>query len=393
MDQNEHIRDLFRKFIKEECSPEEVGELLEFLRGNPEFNPLPGDDADRARIAPEELFEIQERTGMQYDRLQQLIADRSRGAAGKPFRKRRIARAATVLCSVGIVLFGSWWFLLREQSGPGQPWPGEEIVLETAGEKRVLKEQDSVLITSRNSGVIGVQRGNRLDLTAAGPGPASGKEMLRLYVPYGRKFNLLLPDSTEVYLNAGSSITFPSVFDGTYREVALDGEAYFDVSHNARQPFRVKAEALQVEVLGTRFNVLSYPEDEAIKVALVQGKVALEHQGNARKVYLTPGKLGTYRKDTGQTVVTEEDLSYYTSWKDGKLAFRNMSLKNIFKKLERQYNVSIKIEDSGLAEKQFYVHFKAEPLVNILEYFKKAYGLHYTYTDRKNIVITSKTEI
>lgn len=391
MNEKDYIAHLFRKFIREECNEHEIEELLKFLQEEPKFNPLPEDDKDRARIAPEELFKIQSRIEARYANLRELTVKETYKPKQKVRLRKNYLFQITAVCCLTIMLFGSWWFFIKKQAGQSTELLHDQgVVLELQGEKRVLKEEDSLVITSKDEKVLGIQKGNYLDLTKIDAALANEKRTLNLEVSYGKKFNLLLPDSTYVYLNAGSSITIPLVFDNYSRDIMLYGEAYFDVKHNAHKPFNVQTETLQVQVLGTEFNVLSYKEDKEVKVALLQGKVALKNQENKERLYLAPGELATYNKNGKHLKITTEDLSYYTAWKEDKLMFKNMSLTNIFKKLERQYDVTIKIEDAKLVEKKFYVHFKAEPLVTILEYFSKAYGLRYTYVNDKTIVITSK---
>ncbi len=169
----------------------------------------------------------------------------------------------------------------------------------------------------------------------------------------GEKIQLVLSDGTKIWVNSGSSLKYPDLFTGKNRKVFLEGEAFFDVSHNRNKPFIITTSLLQVEVLGTEFNISSYPNDETIETTLVTGSIKItgidaESKFGKETYILKPNDKATFLKSNNTIVVDEVIPQYYTSWKDGKLYFNNETFENIAKKLERWYDLEIKLTGSEL---------------------------------------------
>ncbi|WP_297089347.1 FecR domain-containing protein [uncultured Draconibacterium sp.] len=176
--------------------------------------------------------------------------------------------------------------------------------------------------------------GNNIDATAP--------KMNTLVIPYGNRSTINLSDGTKVWLNAGSRLIYPSKFVDKTREVYLVGEAFFDVEKNADQPFVVKTSTLSVKVLGTKFNVSAYPEDNTIQTVLTEGSVEIIESRTGlfnTGVVLKPGQLALWSKSTESTKVYTVDTDYYTLWTEGIFSFSNTDLNRIIKKLERYYNI------------------------------------------------------
>lgn len=167
----------------------------------------------------------------------------------------------------------------------------------------------------------------------------------QLVLPYGMiKSDLILSDGTRVWLNAGSTFIFPQKFEGKGRKVFLKGEAYFEVAENKNCPFIVNANELNIEVLGTEFNLKNNLTDDELEVVLVKGAVSLR-ENNAlnflgKETKLKPKQRAVYNKMNNTIEVTSNiDTEYYTSWKEGLLQFNRESILNVFKRLSRFYNV------------------------------------------------------
>lgn len=156
--------------------------------------------------------------------------------------------------------------------------------------------------------------------------------------PRGGQYRISLPDGSQVWLNAASSLTFPSVFIGESRTVELNGEAYFEVAENARLPFKVITETEEVEVLGTHFNVNSYKEEGVSSVALLEGKVKVSVPSRDSRI-LTPGQQTLV--STGSIKVYPVDLSESIAWKNGEFMFNNESLKSVMQKIARWYDIEV----------------------------------------------------
>jgi len=202
-----------------------------------------------------------------------------------------------------------------------------------------------------------------------------------LTVPYGKRFDIVLSDSTQVHLNAGTSIKYPVKFiKGKDREVHLTGEAFFEVAKDAGHPFIVNANGLNIRVLGTKFNVSAYPEDSTTKTMLVEGSVGLYQDiayNPEKTTFLKPGHLASLNKANKDISVERAEISLYTGWMKGNLIFRHVPFKNIIKKLERHYNVVITNHNKALGNELFTASFDNATLEQVLETFQNNYGLEY----------------
>ena len=191
--------------------------------------------------------------------------------------------------------------------------------------------------------------------------------MQEVRAPFGICSAVTLPDGSEVVLNAGSSLTFPAVFDGTSRAVELSGEAYFEVESCPDRPFIVRTGELDIVATGTSFNVEAYSGEDRIAVTMVEGKVGLYASDDRLIRTMVAEDRLVYFRNTG-TVDETAGYSYrYISWKDGVLAFRNDPLDSILARLGRLYNVEFILLDENLAHKQFYATFNNESLESIMK--------------------------
>lgn len=170
----------------------------------------------------------------------------------------------------------------------------------------------------------------------------------KLVIPYGSSSKIILSDSSEVWLNAGSTLIFPSNFTSKTREVVLFGEAYFSVKSDKEKPFIVQTSALEIMALGTEFNISAYAEDNVIQTVLKEGSVSIRRIDDFKeenKIILIPNQLASFDKNTKQSIITTVDTDFYTLWTDGLLSFENRDLNRIIKSLERYYNINIQFEN------------------------------------------------
>ncbi len=169
----------------------------------------------------------------------------------------------------------------------------------------------------------------------------------------GEKAQVVLSDGTKIWINSGSILKYPDVFTGKNREVFLEGEAFFDVSHNKNKPFIITTSLIQIEVLGTKFNISSYPDDETIETTLVAGTVKItskniKSKSGKENYILKPNEKATFLKNDNTVIIDEVITKYYTSWKDGSLFFNNETFEKIAKRLERWYDLEIELTNSEL---------------------------------------------
>jgi hypothetical protein len=171
----------------------------------------------------------------------------------------------------------------------------------------------------------------------------------KLIIPYGKTSEILLPDGTKVYLNAGSRFIYPENFIDKNREVFLIGEAFFEVKHDSEYPFIVQTPDINIKVLGTKFNVSAYPSDNIVETVLTEGKVRLKQNNTwlfSESVDLAPNQLATYNKKSMKTELSTVDTDNYTLWKDRIFKFESTELSKVIKKIERFYNIKVQYSNS-----------------------------------------------
>lgn len=267
----------------------------------------------------------------------------------------------------------------------------DEITLKLGnGNIKIIAADGTSKVYDANGKVVGEQKGK--ELVYANDPNATKLVYNTLSIPNGKRFNITLSDGTVVYLNAGSSMTYPVQFiKNRNRKIYLTGEAYFDVTHDKKHPFIVNANKLDVQVYGTKFNVSNYYEDNATDVVLVEGSVSMTQSGlpkNKNEFFLTPGYKGTFSKEK-KTISNEKvNTSLYTSWMNGNLVFRQETFANIIKKLERHYNVTIINNNRSLANETFNATIETdhESIVQVFNYFKKVYQIDYSIVENKIII-------
>lgn len=246
--------------------------------------------------------------------------------------------------------------------------------------------------------------------------------MQSIEIAYGSKSLVTLPDGTQVWLNSGSKLEYPGSFGRSNRNVTLKGEAYFEVSKNKELPFRVSSGKIAIHVLGTKFNMKAYPEDEKAKITLVEGSLAIENNKNSKaNILLKPNQQAVINQKSERTQVRNVIASNYVMWTTShsksaalsptdnakapaatclpKAAARNIlffdeePLSQIVKDLERAFNVHIVIEDKTLREKHFYGDFcNEETITDILKIIAEKNSLYYTIKG-DTIQIMKKNEI
>jgi transmembrane sensor len=204
-----------------------------------------------------------------------------------------------------------------------------------------------------------------------------------------------LADGTKVWLNSASRLTYPKNFGTeTTREVFLEGEAYFDVAENKDKPFIVNTAEIAIKVLGTAFNVKSYPTDEIVETTLVRGKITLESKQKSKSdspVILIPNEQAVFVKDSKKIILENNVMSdNFTDWKNGWIVFDDRPFSYIKETLERWYNVTIKVEDESSLSCTFTAKFKDKSLQEVLEIFKNTESSIDYKIDGDHVHITGK---
>ncbi len=200
--------------------------------------------------------------------------------------------------------------------------------------------------------------------------------------PLGMRSSLTLPDGTKVWLNAGSKLSYPVLFDDKVREVKLSGEAYFEVKKDKKWPFLVNSGNMNLVVLGTTFNCNAYPENNEIQTVLVEGQVSVMNQSATVLEELQPGELAVFAKNSQQITKSKTDLQKYIAWKSGKLMFRDDRMNLVVEKLQRWYNIDIEIKDKEISDYIYTATFIDESLDQVLKMLALSAPISYTISER-----------
>lgn len=210
----------------------------------------------------------------------------------------------------------------------------------------------------------------------------------------GQRGNVTLSDGTEVKLNAESKIILPNVFQSDRREVTLEGEAYFDVTHNPERPFIINTDEAVVEVLGTSLNIRSYPSNESVQVVVKEGRVSLKSQGNClnNDTVLNAGEMGQlFMSDNRIEKEKINDLELFLGWTSGFLKFKDAPLLTVARDLERKYNIEIRFDDQQLKGLKLTAELKSRTLQNNIDVISTSLGINHKidqqvvtfYSDKK----------
>lgn len=268
----------------------------------------------------------------------------------------------------------------------------EQITITLAdGSQQVITQDGSTQLLDKNGRAIAQKQDKGLDFSGTPESSGTNLVFNEIYVPYGQTFTLTLSDGTKVWLNAGTSLRFPQFLNTSTqnRVVYLNGEAYFDVAKDKDRPFIVNAENLDIEVLGTQFNVSAYKSDGEIATTLVEGSVSVYENSNPdTKVLLSPSYQASFVKENGSITRNKVDTRIYTGWMENLLIIDNLSFAQILDKLERSHNVSIINNATHLEGEIFNGEFENESISSILGTI--ASSTPFTYTIENNVITISK---
>lgn len=206
-----------------------------------------------------------------------------------------------------------------------------------------------------------------------------------IYVPAGQRAELMLADGTKVWLNARSTLTFPGKFNGDIRNVKLDGEGYFAVARNEKQPFIVETDKCNVRVLGTEFNVIAYTTDSIWETALLQGSVELILPGSTKTMKLEPNTAASL-KGTRLIKASIPDMDYFL-WREGLLCFNKTTVRDMIEKLKLCYGVDIIVNNTQILNNQYTGKFRtSDGVEHVLKVLKLNNKFTYTKNEVTNVI-------
>jgi transmembrane sensor len=345
MDQG-YFNTLLEKYLTDSIQPAEERAFLEALE-QPEYRAQLERSIDD--LAKENAFKsdpdpLTREAG--YEKLTGAIS----ALEQRPLRQlpRLIAAAAAVLLVAG----AGAYFLLRT-THKGLPVASEPVTAVTApvvpgGNRAVLKLAGgrTILLDSAHDGLLATQGAARIVKRDSGElryQESAGAQPIAyntISTPRGGQYQVVLSDGTKVWLNAASSLTFPTGFQGGDRVVEMTGEAYFEVAPNTHQPFRVRVGDMTVDVLGTHFNIMAYGDEQSVKTTLIQGSVKVTQ--DAFSQVLHPGEQAVLDRAGAAPVLQPADVEQTVAWKNGYFEFENLDLETVMRQISRWYDVDVR---------------------------------------------------
>lgn len=385
-DEMERISHLILKKFKGTITPEESDELCEWMNQSTRRKLFVERLLDSHSLDNEYRSERLVNTMRPYEEMQRRISQMKNG---------RVRKAILAAAAIIIVCALTFW-ISRYKSG---------ISLDV---KREIAENRLLSIDEIKPGSVGAvcinSQGQAVELGATdtsclanrfiinqSPSDKTATPNLCLEVARGREFKIVLEDSTVVWLNSESTLSYPESFGTGSRTVAVTGEAYFEIKHDKR-PFYVEAGGQQIKVYGTAFNVRGYEDEDEILTTLESGKISITRRGNNEaELILTPGHQSRYNKNSTAVTVRAVDSEVVTGWRHGKFVFEETPLEIIMRDLSRWYDFEYEFKDPSLKDIIFmgsvsrYSDFKT--VIRILE---DGGEVKFSVTDNK--IIISKKE-
>jgi ferric-dicitrate binding protein FerR (iron transport regulator) len=389
------LQELLDKYLQNACSPAELEEFWRLMSAHPKDGSLDtplaalwqssgegprGSEADKERI-------LRRITGREHEKTVSFSPYDAKG------RRRRIfLRVAAAAAFAGLVVLAYGLLPTRPRPVAGVAAVHEQAAgrIVPGGTRAVLTLADGTTIhlDSARQGTLARQGSVKVLKVAAGSlaydvqpnGPAHrhvGYNILT--TPRGGQYELTLSDGTKVWLNAASSIRFPAVFAAADRVVQITGEAYFEVAKDPGKPFKVSVGGMTVEVLGTRFNVMAYSDEAAIKTTLVEGSVKVA--GETKTIRLAPGQQAQL-SGGGMTLVSQANVSEAVAWKDGFFEFDDSGVADIMRQIARWYDVTVVYSGVVPAGHITGKIPRSTDLSNILKMMQLS-GVHFTVKGRE----------
>ncbi|MGZ2369888.1 FecR family protein [Ancylomarina sp. YFZ004] len=213
-----------------------------------------------------------------------------------------------------------------------------------------------------------------------------------LLIGKGEEYQLVLSDGTRVWLNSETRLKFPVKFSKNRREVILEGEAFFEVTKNAHAPFIVKTGPMDIEVLGTSFNVSAYKDEASIQTTLVEGKVKVSSNiGQSLEQILKPNEQAVFSKSNNQFEIIEVNAVLYASWREGIFVFNEENLEDILRKLSRWYDINVFFQSEEVRAYQFSGKLPRFKNCNeLLEMIEKTTDVHFTMKENRTVIVNKK---
>ena len=222
-------------------------------------------------------------------------------------------------------------------------------------------------------------------------------QMMSISTNPGMTASAILPDGTKVKLNSDSRLSYPATFTDDNREVSLRGEAYFNVTKDSRHPFIVSTpQQADIKVYGTHFDVEAYPADDRVTATLEEGSIAMKYSdrtGRLLEQLIEPGEAIVYSVTSKDIQVSKTEVDVATSWKDGRLIFRNTPVREVLRSLSKRFGVQFDVRNPKVYANSFTGTLERQRLERIMEYLTLTSGMHFKYAPSGNLSQEKQTII
>jgi ferric-dicitrate binding protein FerR (iron transport regulator) len=326
----QYLKDLIQRYLKGNASREETNALHDWYNSFDDSEvPLPLEPGEDRQTLEQRLL----------GKLTPLLQETP---SRKP-RYRPYAIAASIAALIGVAGWFGWQHqhtaptqtgITAVKAGTDKSPASQKAVLTLADGSTIALDDAANGPLSRQGGANVVKK-NKGELSYQGTSPGAEIVYNTLSVPRGGMYQLVLPDGTRVWLNSSSSLRYPTAFNGTERKVTLQGQAYFETTADAAHPFRVQTGAMEVTVLGTRFDLMAYSDEPTISATLAEGRIRVEDK------ILQPGQQAVLALSNHELSVRNVDVNRIMAWKNGLFVFNNTDLATILREVARWYDVEI----------------------------------------------------
>lgn len=395
---NHYIAGLIGKYLENSLNAEEETALTEWVNASEDNRRLFAELNDPQQL----VANLQQFYAYDTNRISRKIGEQVpefEGPVAVPAHRVRFIRRWGWAAAVALLLAGSAYFLVNKKDTPA-PIAAKAVEITPGIQGAILTLDDGrqVVLDSMASGVVAQQGGTsvvlsngKLQYDPSGEA-TSGIQYNKMTTPKGRQFEVTLPDGTKVWLNAASSIRYPTAFTGNERKVEVYGEACFEVAKDAGKPFLVNVNnKASIEVLGTLFNVSAYENEKTINTTLLNGSIKVAT--HPASVVLKPGQQAQISTTSGPNkpegkieIMNHPDLEKTMAWKNGLFNFEGAGIEEVMRQLERWYNIDV-VYENGIPDIQFIGEMSRQiSLSDLLEILRRT-EVDFRVEGRKLIVL------
>jgi transmembrane sensor len=387
--ENHQLKEKFNKYLNNQCSAEEVNLLLNRFGTN--------DDVYLCQLISTELESLDD---VAEEQSLMLLSEEVLGNIRKHLKPVAVQTISLwpkligITASVAIIAYCIYFFGFDRKLNFGNSTTVSSIIPGRNGATLTLANGHKILLSDAVNGELASESGVIISKNSNGQliyelksvETNGSKSINTLSTTNGETYQVILPDHTQVWLNSGSSLSYPASFTGSAeRKVKLTGEAYFEVAKDKKRPFRVATAQQEVEVLGTHFNINSYSDEPVVRTTLLEGSIKIKQYSFDHTVTLKPNQQSILRH--GAFKIEIADVAEAVAWKNGNFVFNGETIQSIMRKLARWYNIEVDYEGK-ITEEVFYADIsRNKNITEVLKVLQQAEGVHFKIEERRVTVI------